>query len=162
MLWALGGVRHTTLAQAHCLLAGAHYKRRRNLLSNFQFFLTHSIGSSQQYPLLRKTEAVIATTGYMCTPCKGLAIYNEQHRYKTRPRDLLRATPVICIVNNAMTKGSHPLATRCVAKSPGRRLLAFCEEGTTGAAALTQQPDLPVTAQVTHSCKLYLSRSKEM
>ena len=53
---------------------------------NFAFFLTHGIGSAQQYPLLRNTEVVVINNGFMCSPCAGLHIYNEQHRQATRPR----------------------------------------------------------------------------
>ena len=58
----------------------SYFEKDSTQRENFAFFITHGIGSSQQYPLLRNTEVVIVNSGHMCSPCAGLPVYNEQHR----------------------------------------------------------------------------------
>ena len=74
---------HTSLTQARLsqvAISYSYFEKDSTQLSNFDFFLSHGIGSLQQYPLLRKTEVVVVNNGYKCTPCNGMPIYNEQHR----------------------------------------------------------------------------------
>ena len=75
----------------------SYFEKDSTQKENFAFFITHGIGGSQQYPLLR--EVVVVNSGHMCTPCAGLPIYNEQHRCCITARYHLRGRFCICTMS---------------------------------------------------------------
>ena len=85
----------------------SYFEKDSTQKENFAFFITHGIGSSQQYPLLRNTEIVVVS-GYMCSPCSSLPIYNEQHRCCIIPRDHLQ----VKLMHMPLEKQPAPFSTR--------------------------------------------------